>query len=861
MAKLFVNGKEYELADDKKVMGFLRDELRLLSVKDGCAEGACGACTVLVDGVPTKSCVQLAKKIEGKHILTVEGLTDREKDVFKYAFGKAQAVQCGFCIPGMVMCAKALIDKNNNPTRIECADAIKNNYCRCTGYKKLIDAIILSAKIFRENLEVEFENKVMTLGESDIRVDAPDKTLGTAKYADDIYLDNMIYGSCVRSAYPRARVKCKDIEEAKKLDGVVGIITAKDLPGKMTGHLKKDWFVLIDIGDITHSLGDAIVAVYAKDKDTLEKAKALVKVDYEVLPAVFDRYEAMKDGAPIVHEEEDTKTNILVEKHIKRGDPDTAIKNAKYKVTNTYKTPYTEHAFLEPECAVALPLQDGGVMIYSSDQSTYDTRRECSNITGLPEEKIIVENSYVGGAFGGKEDMTIQPLACVAAMKFGVPVKMKLTRQESMQLHPKRHPMDVTLTTACDENGILVGMKCEVVSDTGCYASLGGPVLERACTHAAGPYNYQNVEIHGTAVYTNNPPAGAFRGFGVCQSEFALESLIDLLAEKVGLDPWEIRFRNAIEPGKVLPNGQIADQSTALKETLLAVKDKYYENRGHAGLACAMKNAGVGVGLPDKGRARICIENGKARLYTAASDIGQGSTTVMIQYITEAAGLPWRDIVYTECSTENSPDSGTTSGSRQTLITGEAVRGAAHLLRKALDKVDGDLTKLEGREFFYEYFEPTDKLGADKPFPKSHIAYGYATHLVILDDAGKVKEVYAAHDSGKVVNPTSIQGQIEGGVLMGMGYALTEDFPLKECVPTAKYGTLGLLRSNQIPDIHAIYVEKNELLEVACGAKGIGEIATIPTAPAIQNAYYARDHVLRNKLPMENTAYRKPKKK
>ena len=455
----------------------------------------------------------------------------------------------------------------------------------------------------------------MSLGDSDIRVDAIDKTMGTAKYADDIYLDNMIYGSCVRSAYPRARVKNIDIEEAKKLDGVVGILTAKDLPGKMTGHLKKDWFALIDVGDITHSLGDAIVAVYAKDKETVEKAKALVKIEYEELPAVFDRYEAMKEGAPIVHEEEDTKTNILVEKHIKRGDPDTAIKNAKFKVTKTYKTPYTEHAFLEPECAVALPLQDGGVMIYSSDQSTYDTRRECSNITGLPEEKIIVENSFVGGAFGGKEDMTIQPLACVAALKFKVPVKMKLTRQESMQLHPKRHPMDVTMTTACDENGILVGMKCEVVSDTGCYASLGGPVLERACTHAAGPYNYQNVEIHGTAVYTNNPPAGAFRGFGVTQTCFATEMNIDLLADMVGIDYFEIRKRNAIKPGQVLPNGQIADESTGLVETLDAVKDKYYSEK-YVGIACAMKNAGVGVGLPDYGRCKIIVNNGIVEVHS-----------------------------------------------------------------------------------------------------------------------------------------------------------------------------------------------------------------------------------------------------
>ena len=471
----------------------------------------------------------------------------------------------------------------------------------------------------------------------------------------------------------------------------------------------------------------------------------------------------------------------------------------------------------------------------------------------------MVENQLIGGGFGGKEDVSVQHIAALAAWKYKVPVKAKFSRQESLYFHPKRHAMEGTFTLGCDENGIFTGLDCEINFDTGAYASLCGPVLERACTHSVGPYCYQNTDIRGYGYYTNNPPAGAFRGFGVCQSEFALESLINVLAEKVGITPWEIRYRNAIEPGKVLPNGQIADCSTALKETLEAVKDVYEQNMDHAGIACAMKNAGVGVGLPDKGRARLVIEDGVCVIYCAASDIGQGCLTVFCQVVSETTGLPLSKIRNAVANTENAPDSGTTSGSRQTLLSGEAIRGASALLKEAMDEAGGDLSKLEGRDFFYEYFEPTDKLGADVPFPKSHIAYGYATHVVILDNDGKVKEVYAAHDSGKVVNPISIQGQIEGGVLMGMGYALTEDWPLKDCVPQAKYGTLGLLRSTQIPDIHAIYVEKNELLGVAYGAKGIGEIATIPTAPAIQGAYYAMDRKFRTSLPLEDTFYRKKK--
>ena len=850
MAKFFVNGKEYDYPDERKLMGILRDELKLLSVKDGCAEGACGACTILVDGKPSKACVFTPKMVAGKQLTTIEGLSKREKEVYSYAFGKAGAVQCGFCIPGMIICAKALIDKNPNPTRIEAADAIKNNYCRCTGYKKIIDGIILAAKILRENTQVDFSKKALTMGEDSIRVDAVDKALGRAKYADDIYLDNMIYGSCVRAAHPRARVKSIDIEEAKKIPGVVGIITAKDLPGKMTGHLKKDWFALIDVGDITHYLGDAIVAVYAEEKWIVEKAKSLIKIEYEELPAVFNPYEAMRDGAPIVHEEENTNSNILVEKHIKRGNPDEAIEKAKYKVTRTYKTPWTEHAFLEPECAVALPLQDGGVMLYSSDQSTYDTRRECSYITGLPEEKIIVENSYVGGAFGGKEDMTIQPLTCLAAIKFNRPVKMKLTRKESMQIHPKRHPMDVTLTTACDENGILVGMKCEVISDTGAYASLGGPVLERACTHAAGPYNYQNCEIHGTAVYTNNPPGGAFRGFGVTQTCFATEMNIDLLAEMVGIDYWEIRRRNAVKPGDILPNGQIADESTGLIETLEAVKDIYYKNK-NCGIACAIKNAGVGVGLPDYGRCKLVVKNGIIEVHAAASENGQGVGQVLTQIVSNELNISTERILWKNSNSGNDPDSGCSSGSRHTLITGEACLRAVKLLAK---EYKGNLKALEGKVYEADFFEPTDKLGADKEFPVSHVGYGYATQLCILNEDGTVKEMVGAHEVGKAVSKKGVEGQIEGGMVMSLGYALTEDLKLKDGKVNSIYGTYGLFRANKVPELTSIVVEK-EGMKYANGAIGCGEITAIPTAPAIALAYYRKDGEFRNELPIKNTPY------
>lgn len=854
-----VNGVPCSTEEEKPLLRYLRDELRLTSVKDGCSEGACGTCTILVDGKAVKACVLSTKRAAGKEIVTVEGLSEAEREAFVYAFGAVGAVQCGFCIPGMVMAGKALLDQNPNPSEAEIKKAIRGNVCRCTGYKKIIEGIALAGAILRGEASVDpalEEGEDYGVGARAFRTDVRDKVLGRGEYCDDLYLDGMAHASAVRSQYPRARVLDIDPSAALALPGVLAVLTADDVPHNKVGHLQQDWDVMIAKGDITRCVGDAICLVVAENETVLKQAKELVKVDYEPLEPVRTIQEARAADAPILH----PGGNLCQQRHVTRGDARAALAQSKYVVTQSYRTPFTEHAFLEPECAVAFPYKDG-VKVYTSDQGVYDTRKEISIMLGWEPERIVVENKLVGGGFGGKEDVSVQHLAVLAALRVNRPVKAKLTRQESINFHPKRHYMEGTFTLGCDENGIFTGLDCEIHFDTGAYASLCGPVLERACTHSVGPYCYQNTDIRGFGWYTNNPPAGAFRGFGVCQSEFALESNINLLAEKVGISPWEIRFRNAIEPGKALPNGQIADCSTALKETLLAVKDVYEQNADHAGIACAMKNSGVGVGLPDKGRCRLAVRNGVVELYSAASDIGQGCATVFLQMLAEATDLPLEKLRNMGANSEVAPDSGTTSGSRQTLITGEAVRMAAAELRADLDGAGGDLSALEGLEYSAEFFDPTDKLGADKPNPKSHVAYGFATHVVILDGEGRVKEVYAAHDSGKVVNPTSIQGQIEGGVLMGLGYALTEDFPLKDCVPQAKFGTLGLMRADQIPDIHAIYVEKEELLPFAYGAKGIGEIATIPTAPAVQGAYYARDHILRTSLPMQDTFYKKPAKK
>ena len=846
MATFTVNGKTVTVEKNQKLLRFLRDTLRLTSVKDGCSEGACGTCTVLIDGKPTRACIPQTDKLEGKTIVTVEGLTDFEKEVYTYAFGHAGAVQCGFCIPGIVMCAKGLLDVNQNPTREEAAFAIRNNICRCTGYVKIIDAILLAAELFREG-KVPEDSTDWSLGQRVPRVDVKEKVTGTGQYPDDIYLDGMIYGSAVRSQYPRARVLAIHTEEAKALPGVVGVFTAADIPGNnKVGHLKKDWDTMIAVGDITHYLGDAICLVAAETPEILAQAKALVKVDYEELPMVRSPREAMLPDAPLVHKE----GNLLAHKHIQRGNPAMAIAKSKHILTQRFSTPWTEHAFLEPECAVAYPDEDG-VMVLSTDQGAYDTQHEIMGMLGLSAEKVKVRNCLVGGGFGGKEDVTVQHHAALIAYLTKRPVKVKLTRAESILIHPKRHPMEMEFALGCDENGIIQGVVAEVIADTGAYASLGGPVLERACTHAAGPYNYQNFEIDGWAYYTNNPPAGAFRGFGVTQTCFCIETLLNQMADIVGITPWEIRYRNAIRPGQELPNGQIVDDSTGLVETLEAVKP-YVDAHKYVGLACAMKNAGVGVGIPDTGRVRLVVQGGKLHILAGASCIGQGLGTVLTQMVCDQTGISPQNIVYERSNTYHSPDSGTTSGSRQTLFTGEACRRACQDLKKALK--GKTLTDMEGQEFYGEYLGKTDPLGADVPNPVSHIAYGYATQVCILNEEGKIEQIVAAHDVGKAVNPLSIEGQIEGGVVMSMGYALTERYPLDNCKPTAKYGTLGLLRANQIPEITPIIVEKKGL-NVACGAIGIGEITSIPTAPAIADAYYRYDGRLRTSLPLENTPY------
>lgn len=850
MFQFYINYQEYQVDENKNLLEYMRDILDITSMKNGCMEGSCGACMVLVNGKAVRACLLTTQKADGKEILTLEGLSQREKDVYSWAFAEAGAVQCGFCIPGMVISAKALIDVNPNPSPMDVKKAIKGNLCRCTGYVKIEKAILLAAQYLREDnkiIEVEISGRI---GERSHRPDAKGKVLGTAKFVDDMKVPGMVYGSALRSKYPRALVKSIHKKQAMEHPDCIAIITAEDVPGqRYIGHITQDWPAMIAVGEETRYLGDSIALIAARTKKALQEIKDLIEVEYEVLRPMLSVEEALAEGAALIHPE----GNIYRQELIQRGDVDKALADSAYVVTNTYTTPAQEHAFLETESALAVWNGDS-LTVYTGGQSVYDEYREIGQLLGIPQEKLRIISAYVGGGFGGKEDMIVQHHAALLAYLCKKPVKVTLTREESLMVHPKRHPMQMELTTGCDKDGKLTAMRLRLLADTGAYASLGGPVLQRACTHAAGPYNYQNIDIIGTAVYTNNVPSGAFRGFGVTQTMFATECNMNQLAKKVGLDPFEIRYLNAIRPGQSLPNGQIADEGTGMVETLEAVKEEYYKHYDFAGIACAIKNSGVGVGKPDTGRVRLKIVDGKVSLRTSAACMGQGIAATMRAICCETTGLKASQVIVAMPDTNITPNSGTSTASRQTVITGETTRRVSLQLKAALQ--DHSLAELEGKEYYEEFVGVTDPMGSDKPNPVSHLAYGYATQVVILNKEGRVAKVVAAHDVGRAINPSNVEGQIEGGVVMGLGFGLTENPRIVNGKPTVNYGTLGLFRATDVPEIKTILIEKNNA-ELAYGAKGIGEIPLIPTAPAAQAAYYKFDGKFRTSLPLEDTPYSK----
>jgi selenium-dependent xanthine dehydrogenase len=850
--ELTVNGipVTVEAEADETLLDVLREHLGLLSAKDGCQpEGYCGCCTVLVDGHARVACSQAAARFAGKSIVTLEGLDDHQREAFAVAFAASGASQCGFCSPGIVMKAGHLLQKNSSPSRDEVARSLAGNLCRCTGYVKVIDAVQLAGRILSgdETPHLDWSGRI---GSRTPKYEAFEMTLGTKPFINDMSADGMLHGALRFSDHPRAVVKRIDTSRASQMDGVVGVYTAADVPGdRYVGAIVNDWPVFIAEGETTRYVGDVLAAVAAETRYAARAAAAAIEVEYEVLEPVTDPEEALKEGAPKVHE----GGNLLKTYKIDRGDVEAALKGSAHVVTETFQTQFIEHAFLEPEASLAWD-EDGVMRVFSGGQGVWDDRKQIATILGVEPSRVRVTLVSNGGAFGAKEDLGINGQAAVMARLSRRPVKLTLTRDESIRMHSKRHPLRMTYTVGCDSGGKLTAVKARIVGDTGAYASVGDKVLQRACGHSCSAYEVPNVYVESHAVYTNNPPCGAMRGFGSNQANFAVEGCLDRLAEKVGIDGWDIRWINALAPGKTFGTGQVLGEGVGFRACLEALKDAYKSAR-YAGIAGAVKNVGVGNGLPEYGRASLEVrDDGSLLLRHSWTEMGQGVHTVLQQVACEelaSSGVELKHVSVT-VDTEREFETGQTTASRGTFLGGLAVKKACDALKAELD--GKGLAELSGREFVGEIeFRLTQPMD-DPDLKRSHICFGWGAQVVILDDDGRIAKVIAAHDVGRVMNRNLLEGQMEGAVHMGLGHSLTEEFVVEGgYIQTPTLKSQGIIPAKGMPPVEPIFIEEHQP-EGPYGAKGVGEIGLVPTASAVAGAVHAFDGVWRNRLPMKDTA-------
>jgi xanthine dehydrogenase molybdenum-binding subunit len=901
-----LNGTPFtaHVEDGMSLMEVLREQAGLISPKNGCApQGSCGCCTVLVDGRALSSCVVPARLAATKHVITLEGFDARERHIFAHAFAVTGGLQCGFCIPGIVVAAKHLIDRHPHPTRAQIAEALNNHVCRCTGYVKIVDAIEVAARALRgEPLpQADYSG---TIGSSLPRQDAERFVLGERPFVDDMRAEGMLRGAFLFSAHPRARVVRIDAAKAAGQPGVVRVFTSTDVPGeRFQGLIYRDWPLFVAEGETTHCIGDIVAAVVADTERHARQAVAHIRVEYEPLPGVFSPEAALAPGAPRVHADHE---NLLSRSAIVRGDVDAALAASAFVETRTFTTQLIEHAFLEPEACLAVPCRASGlgirgsggeavgitpdpesqfpndelrfaspespvpspesqvpspesripspeIEVFTQGQGVFDDRRQIASFLGVDERAVQVTLVSNGGAFGGKEDLSIQGQTALMAMLTRRPVKATLSREESIRLHPKRHPMTLHYTVGSDRDGHLTALRARIVGDKGAFASVGTKVLERAAGHAAGPYKVPAVDIESLAVYTNNLPCGAMRGFGANQAAFAIESMLDILAERAGLDAWEMRWRNALDTGDTFCTGQVLEHAAGLKDTLLAVKEAFYASP-RAGIACGIKNVGIGNGMPEAGQAVVEITaGGRVVIHTGFTEMGQGFYTAMAQCLCDVTGIDAR-LVRTEVDTSHPTPCGMTTASRATVLGGRAVQDAARRLKADLGP-GVRLTDLAGRLYAGEHRAgDTTPLGTGAPHPRTHLTYGFATQVCVLDERGRVERFIAAHDVGRVINRQMVEGQIEGAVHMGLGYALTEELQLVDGVPESfKLRSLGLIRARDMPEVTVILIESNDP-EGPFGAKGVGEIGLVPTAGAVANALARFDGVRRYGLPMRDSA-------
>jgi len=892
-----VNGEAVRVdrADPKMtLLVFLRDELHLTGAKNGCGQGHCGACTVIVNGRAQRACLLRLEKLGGACIRTVEGLAVGGRlHPLQESFLEEGAIQCGFCTPGMLMAAKALLDSNPSPTGGQIQVALQGNLCRCTGYVSILRAVKRAGE--RLSCASSVAGKAtpvgewQVLGQSVVRKDAWAKVTGTLQYADDLYAPGMLHARALRSAYPHAEVLAVDTAEAEQVPGVVAVLTAKDVPGRNRfGLIKLDQPVLAD--DRVRYVGDALACVYAETVAAAELALTKIRVQYRELEVICTPQQAMQSGAPLLHE----GGNIVEQYHLSKGDVDAAFAQADIIVENDYYTPFVEHAYLEPEACLARPEGEGGVAVWVGSQGPYVDRVQIAASLALPLEKVRVVHTPMGGGFGGKEDITVQILAALGVQKTGRPVKMVLPRPESIRVSTKRHAEYMHYKTAATADGKLLAVQATIVADTGAYASLGPAVLFRSTCFACGPYVVPNVRVDSYAVFTNNPPAGAMRGFGSPQVAFAADSQMDELAERLGLDPFEFRLRNALEVGSITATGHRVTESIGAKETLLAVRQALAAEalpvpgagkRLGVGIAAAYKNVGLGPGLDDEAGASVELDaEGHLIVRGGCIDMGQGQDTVMAQIAAQTMPFPYADITVVTGDTATCPDSHMTTASRATMFQGKATEMAAIKLRDLLldyacsqfdlkreavrllpGRVRDDSTGQEvslteiarqaSQQNYrllaeasytapacYRNLQFDERLfGQDPDKYRLHVAYCFCAQACIaeVDEASgevRVLKIIAAQDVGKAIHPQNIRGQIEGGVVMGLGYGLSEQFVVdRGHVVTDTLRKLKLPHIGQAPEIVSLIVE-NPHSQGPYGAKGMAELSVASSAPAIANA-------------------------
>lgn len=907
----WVNGDErrVSVSPGEMLADVLRYTLGLTGTKVSCNEAECGACTVLVGGKPVLSCTYPALKAQGKRVTTIEGLAKNGAlHPVQEAFIKYGAAQCGFCSPGQIMTATALLEENPNPTREDIEKALTDTLCRCGAYPAIMNAVLAAAESLKYGTPIEFptldfENEMRVIGTTVQRPEAREKVTGEAVYSDDISFPGMLYGAVLRTGIPHGVVKNIDITRAERLEGVHAVLTAEDIPGRINhGLIIQDWPALVGEGEKVRYVGDAVALVAARSKEIARKALSLIEVEYESLEPVTSAVEAKKPGAPRVH----GGGNLL--KHIKvdKGDIDQGFGEADFVLEDTFYTPTYDHVFMEPECSVARMTEGGKMEVYVGSQIPYADRDQVAAALNVPEDVVRIRGPLIGGGFGGKEDIAGQIHAAMLAEATGKPVKILYSRSESMIAHPKRHATQIRVKLGLKNDGTLVAAQTELFGDTGAYASLGEKVMGRAATHSTGPYIIPHVRVDCYAMYTNNPPAGAFRGFGALQADFAIECMMDKVAKELDMDPIALRRKNALRQDSVTNTGQYLDESVGLLECVdkmekamreyLPEGDLFQarpvpghpEKRRAWGLALAFKNTGLGEGAPDKAAAEVeLLQDGTVEVRTSSAEIGQGLVTVLQMITAQELGLELSQVKVLLSDTDLTPDGGPTTASRQTYISGNAARLASIALRKAMlstlaekydiqpekitmehgvAHVNGETLTLEdvwgamheeGREprTEYEYWGPeTTSLG--EPGDK-HFAYSFASQAVEVEVDLKTGEVrvlkaIAVTDVGKAINPLGLVGQVEGGVIMGLGHALTEEFILENGqVITDHLARYRMPSIKHVPeDIHVLIVE-NPTSEGPYGAKGVGEISTMPVPPAIVNAVFNATGVRFHRLPID----------